>query len=382
MRFFTRFQKKRLKKLLYFTLSILLIANFTSGCESNKSDLKIGLVGGLTGRHSDLGVYGRNGVILAMEEINKKGGIDGQKIILIPKDDKQNPEIAKKVVRELIAEDVSAIIGHFTSTMTMATVNMINEAKILMISPTTSTNKLTGIDDYFIRMMSPNKAAIKSLADYTINKAGFRKIVVIYDVLNKSFSKEWYNTFKKHESVIPDLSIIPVPYTSSPEIRFSELATKVLEHKPDSVLIVSSALDAAMLCQQLKISDSSLHLFSTMWAMTDDFLKHSGPAGEGIIFANWFNKEYQSEKSLKFRKGYLERFGRPPNFASHFAYEAAQVLFTSLSNTQNSAELKNTILKTREFKGLQGNIVIDEFGDPLRKVFLMTVIKGQYVLLD
>jgi branched-chain amino acid transport system substrate-binding protein len=74
------------------------------GCEKKKEPIKVGFVGGLTGRLSDLGSGGRNGVMLAVEEINNAGGISGRPVELITKDDKQDPEVAVKVDKELIDE--------------------------------------------------------------------------------------------------------------------------------------------------------------------------------------------------------------------------------------------------------------------------------------
>ncbi|MFT5730449.1 MAG: ABC-type branched-subunit amino acid transport system substrate-binding protein [Desulforhopalus sp.] len=80
-----------------------------AGCEK-KENLKIGFVGDLTGSMSDLGINGRNGVLIAVEERNAAGGIDGQIIELITKDDKHEVEQALKVDQELFREGVVAIL--------------------------------------------------------------------------------------------------------------------------------------------------------------------------------------------------------------------------------------------------------------------------------
>ncbi|MEW5815083.1 MAG: ABC transporter substrate-binding protein [Spirochaetota bacterium] len=124
---------------------------------TEKNPIKIGFAGGLTGIHSDLGIAGRNGALLAVEEITSAGGIKGRPVVLITKDDQQDPVAALKVDKELIDEGVVAIIGHMTSVMTMSVIPFINKSEILMISPTTSTNELTNIDDYFFRTLPANK---------------------------------------------------------------------------------------------------------------------------------------------------------------------------------------------------------------------------------
>ncbi len=73
-------------------VAMALIAVILFSCQREKPPFKIGFVGGLTGRYSDLGVSGRNGAMLAVEEINENGGIRGRKILLIAKDDRQDEQ--------------------------------------------------------------------------------------------------------------------------------------------------------------------------------------------------------------------------------------------------------------------------------------------------
>lgn len=133
-----------IKKLL-LVIYVACFCILMQGC-FKKKPVKIGFIGGLTGRVADLGTSGRDGVLLAVEEQNGKGGINGSPIELIIKNDRHDAETAKKVAMKLIDEGVTAVIGNMTSSMSVVTVPLINEHKVLMISPTTSTNSLTGQD--------------------------------------------------------------------------------------------------------------------------------------------------------------------------------------------------------------------------------------------
>ena len=84
--------------------------------------------------------------------------------------------MAVQADRELIAAGVTAIIGHMTSSMTLAALSLINEQRVLMISPTTSTEELAGIDDFFFRVLSTNKTETDNLADHTFHTRGLREV--------------------------------------------------------------------------------------------------------------------------------------------------------------------------------------------------------------
>ena len=90
--------------------------------------IRIGFVGGTSGRVADLGIAGRDAVVLAVELRNQTGGVAGRKVDLLIKDDEQNPEVAQRVVRELIDQGAVAIVGPMTSAMALAVVPIANES--------------------------------------------------------------------------------------------------------------------------------------------------------------------------------------------------------------------------------------------------------------
>ncbi len=361
---------------------MILVLLLATACEQNPEPIKIGFAAGLTGRHSNLATYGRDGVILAVEEINLAGGIGGRPVELITRDNRQDPMEAARVQQELINEGVVAIVGHMTSTMTSAALPVSNANKVLMISPTTSTNSLTGIDDYFFRVMSSNRDAITRLSKYLYNDKKLRRVVVLYDKSNVVFSGEWFQGIQDYYGKQGQGIVIPVPFKSYKSLSFSALAEEIVGYAPDGVVLVAAASDAAQVCQQLQKLGRKIPIFATMWSMTEEFLRNGGSAVEGVIFCHWFVSSYPSFESKEFRSQFEKRFGHPANFASHFSYEAAQVLFTALKKNPNPDMLRETIKGIKTFKGTQGTIVIDAFGDPERKTFLLTVKDGRFHPLD
>ena len=361
--------------LAVFILSILI--STAIGCEQ-KSPIKVGFVGGLTGRLSDLGTAGRNGVILAVEEINSRGAINGRPVELITKDDKQDPKEALRVDRELIDEGVVAIIGHMTSAMSMAVLPFINKEKVLMISPTTTTNKLTGIDDFFIRIMAPNKSETDHLARQASKVMGLKRMAAIYDLSNRAYTEGFFNNFKQEFEGLGGKVEHVETFTSGKDADFVKLAGSLLKPDPDGVLIVTGGPDAAMICQRIRMTVSKVPIISCGWAMTADLIHDGGPAVEGVIFSQLFDRESRHKTYLNFRKRFEERFGEEPNFAAAHGYEAVLALFKALSKNADPQELKATILQQDMFEGVQGDFKVDKYGDPQRKRFLITVKNGQF----
>ena len=359
-----------------WVLSILLLAGI--GCEKKENPIKVGFVGGLTGRLSDLGTEGRNGVILAVEKINSSGGINGRPVKLITKDDKQNAEVTLRVDRELVDEGVVAIIGHMTSTMSMVALPFVNKQKILMISPTTSSNELMGIDDYFIRVIPPNKSETDHLARHAFNVMGLKKMAAIYDLSNRAYTEEYFNNFKEEFEGLGGKINHVETFSSGKSMDFVKATDSLLKQDPDGVLIATGAPDVAMISQRIRMNGSKVPIFSCGWAMTAALIHDGGPAVEGVVFSQLFDRESRQKTYLEFKKRFEERFGEAPNFAAAHGYEAALALFKALSKNADPQELKATILQQNTIEGLQGDFKVDKYGDPQRKRLLITVKNGQF----
>jgi len=351
-----------------------------NGCRSERP-IKIGFVGCLTGRLSDLGTAGRSGVMLAVEQVNAAGGLNGRMIELIVKDDQQDPVIATQVDQELVSNGVTAIIGHMTSAMSVAALPVINAAKIVMISPTSTSNDLTGLDDYFFRTGLPDKVQAEQMAQYAWTR-GIRTINSLHDLSNRTFTEAWQQNFQAAFQQAGGAILSANTFTSGQDAAYSDLVSQLLTPRPDGVLFIAGALDTAMLCQQIKKSEIMLPMMSSGWAMTPALLQQGGASVEGLILPQTHNEQSKNPAFIEFQQQFEKRFGVKPNFAATGGYDAAQLLFQALRETTKPEHMKEAILKHNVLRGLQGEITIDQYGDAQRKTFLFTVQQGQFVLME
>ncbi len=191
--------------------------------------LRIGFLGGLSGRVADLGIGGRNGAILAVEMRNQQGGIKGRRIELIAEDDQQDTEVARQAVARLLARQVPVIIGPMTSAMAMVVVPEINAAGIPLIAPTVTTNALTGIDDQFFRVVAPTATHVFKSAEYHFVEQGLRRVALVCDLRNKAYSESWAGDFRKAFAAMGGSIVAELGFDSSDSL--AALATKVLASK-------------------------------------------------------------------------------------------------------------------------------------------------------
>lgn len=251
-----------MKKLTIILSIILLIIILVVLFYNRKKDIKIGFSASLTGIHSSLGLGVRDGINLALEQINSSGGINGRKIKLIVKDDKNNTDIAIKNSLELIEKGVKVIIGNVTSGMTEPVIPIINENNMLLISPTVSSNNLIGKDDNFISVHPPNKQEQASLVNYVINETNIRKIAILYDLSNEGFTIDWKNYFKNRFTENGGIITKEISYNSNDDnFNYIEHTEKVLDSNSEGILLITNDIDAAIFCQQIRKVDKNVQFF-------------------------------------------------------------------------------------------------------------------------
>ncbi|MAY43192.1 MAG: ABC transporter substrate-binding protein [Oceanospirillaceae bacterium] len=367
----------KLSKFGFITLFLSLML----GC--SEEPVKLGFIGGMTGRVADLGTGGRNGVTLAIEEQNARGGINGQPISIVYKDDKQDPVLASSLVKELIESDVNAIIGPMTSAIATVSVEHINKAQKVMMACTVTTDRLTGLDDYFIRNVADLSSHASHMGSFISQKypAAIRAAAVM-DLSNEAYTRAWLEWFQHSYEKNGGKLISTATFNSTKDTAFSDIVLSIMAEKPQVILLSVNAVDAALLIKQIKQVDPNTIIVASNWAGTDRLIQLSGQYAEGTYAPKYVDINSSAPQFLKFKKNYLKRFKASPTFPSIYCYDATRMLLSALMKDRNIERLKTNLLNLGEFQGVQGSLKIDKHGDGQSKVFISQIKNGQFELVD
>jgi branched-chain amino acid transport system substrate-binding protein len=370
----------RIARILVYIISGFVLVALAS-CQKT-GPIRIGFLAGLTGRVADLGVSGRNGVQLAVEQCNAAGGINGRKVELVVKDDEQNPETAKRVVGELIGQNIEVIIGPMTSSVALAIVPQINASKSILISPTVSTDALSGIDDNFLRVIGPTTGFASTTAHYQYEKLGIRSVAFMCDYGNKSYTESWLNDFRTVFTALGGKIILVKSFTSGKDAVFLPLVKELLSAKADSVQIIGNAVDSALICQQVRMLDPCKRIAMSEWASTERFIELAGTAAEGVVVSQFLDRNDSSQRYRDFLAAYRARFNQDPGFAGLAGYDAALVTLEAYAHRKAGESIKGVIINKKSFQGVQQTLNIDRFGDADRKTFVTAIRGGKYLTVE
>ena len=348
---------------------------------SPSEPIRLGYLGGLSGRSSDLGIDGRNGALLAVEMRNTNGGVNGRPIELVIRDDQQNAAVASEAVSQLIGLKVSAVIGPMTSSIAAVVVPQINKAQLVMLSPTVTASSLTGLDDYFFRVLAATTYFAKKSSDDHFQRLGLRKVTAIYDLRNAAYTESWLNDYQGSFATHGGILVKRIGFNSDQNTLFPDLARQLVETHADGILILANSVDAAMLIQHVRRLNASIPVATSEWAATERLIELGGRSVEGITTAQFIDRQSTQPSYIKFRQSFLERFGREPGFAGLTAFDAVNVILEGIEHQHAGQTLKQALLARKNFAGAQSPVVFDDFGDTLRETYLTTVANGSFVTL-
>jgi branched-chain amino acid transport system substrate-binding protein len=355
---------------------LLACVAWLSAC-SPPPPIKIGFIGGLTDRNSDNGQSGLNGVILAVEQFNRAGGVDGRLVELLPKDDAQDKVVAARSSEELVAAQVEAIVGPFTSSMAAVIVPITGAAGIFQVSPTVTSMSFYGKDDNLFRVNRTTRDNAHDYAKVMVGQ-GQKRIAVAYDLRNRNFSESWLTEFRAALGALGATVAAAVPFESGSDTDIAAVVQTMVEAKPDSLFYIAGALDVARLAQHSRKLAPTLPIGASEWAATEQLIELGGPVVEGLLIVQNYDRDDTSERFKAFSEAYFKRFQRNPGYSSVSAYDAATVVLQALKNRQKGETVKAAALRSNPYQGLQQQMVFDANGDTQRTVFFTEIRDGRY----
>jgi len=367
-----------MRKSAFRKTSLLFLSLILTAC-GNPEPVKIGFIAGTSGRVADLGVGGRNGVILAVEAKNAAGGINGRKIELLMRDDQQNAAKARTEAQELIDAKVVAILGPMTSSMAVEVVPLGNKHRVVIFGGTVATNQLTGIDDYFFRVIAPTRLYSSASAKYQLSR-GLRRFGMAYDLRNRAYTESWLKDYQAAVEQGGGKVIKAIPFESGQQVPFDRIVADLLQTGPDCLVFVSNSVDAANFVQQVRKLNPRIALATSEWAGTERFIQLAGRAAEGVVLGQYLDRNGTQPAYIEFRNRYLKRFGQEPGYPGLVSYNAANVLIEAISKQRSGEDLKQTLLRLRTYDGLQEPITFNEFGDANARPYIIKIRNGQFVL--
>lgn len=355
-------------------LAIVLIVTQT---KKEVEEIKIGAIAPLTGPAAPYGENVRDGILLAVEEINKAEGINKHKITLIFEDEGGGPRVAVDAVRKLIASDnVSVIIGPSTSNGIMASAPIAEEKHVVLFSPGAASDNVRDAGDYIFRNRASAYQEAVALAKYALIDKNLTRFTILRSDADYavSFASAFRRTVEDNNG---NVLIEEAFQEGSTDLRTQ--LSKIIGSKPEAIFIIGVPIEIGNILKQVREMDIRLPLFSNSIESPDIF-KIAGRATEGLVFSTTFYDPEHGDKRLQeFDSRFKERYGRRSDLFAANGYEAIYILKAAMEKGGYSGkQIKNALYSLKDFRGLMGYVEFDEKGDIKAKITIKKIENGKF----
>ena len=325
--------------------------------------IKIGVVSTLTGPYAEWGTFQVNGLKLALEEIQKAGGILGRPVELRIEDNAStNPGTVLAFTKLFTDPEIKGIVGPIASTQIQAASPAIAKAGVpTMIGGTDPS--LTRINNKWVFRGRPNDLySSKVIADFGVNTLKLRKWAIVH--ATDAFGQGGAKALAAELQVLGITPALVQGYTSNSQ----DFAPVVLAIKKSGAEVLGTYMtvpsDQAIFAKQLRQLGVNIQWIGspTTAAVTTRTL--AGEALYGSYAVADFNAD-ANEAARYYTKRYYERYGLYPDNFSSWAYDALHILALAMNNakTTETEAVRKAILAIKSYKGLEGTYAFDARGD-------------------
>ncbi len=349
-----------------------------SSQQKGEEIIKIGVLGPLTGNTATYGISTKNGVEIAVDEFNNAGGINGKQIKLFAEDTRGDQTEAANAARKLIEQDnVTAIVGGVLSSETMTAGPIGEDAKVVMISPSSTATGVPEIGDYIFRNCLSDEVQAIQLAEYAVSDLGLKSFAIMYD--NNDYGLSLKEAFEKKAKELA--TVVDIETYNKDESDFRAQLTKIKGFNPDALYIAGYYNEASKIAQQAKDQGLDVQLLGADGFYSPKLLELGGSSVEGAIFTAGFFADDPSENVQNFVNAFKEKFNAEPDMFAAQAYDAAKILLTAIQNAdgQGGEALQAEMAKIKDFPGITGNTSFTETGDALKDIIILKVENGKFV---
>ena len=361
--------------------TVLIIFAGVVAC-SAPAPYKIGFLSSLSGGLNELSIATLNGIILAVEETNREGGLSGRLVDLVLRDDGRSQETVARGMKYFSKQNVRAVIGPLSTEMSRVAASEEVNKKMVMISPTANSVDFHPTGGLFFRISPSDLEDARFVAALAYKKRGYRRVSILYDLTNRAYAQgrvfHFRRVFEKFGGTIEQVTT----YTTRGDTDFGLLASQVSQNDPDVIYIITNPKDLAQICIELRLQNHSTPVLTDGLGVNSSLLKQGGMAVDGLEFFQPFDPNSTDERFVLFLRDYEDRFHEQPEIASFYGYEAARILLTGLDHAQNRRELSQTIRDLGVFKGLQYPLRIDSDGTVVRPMLHRTIRDGRIITLN
>jgi len=388
---------------------VVLTSFLLLSCAKKEDVIVLGEFGSLTGVTATFGKSTQKGIEMALDEINKAGGIEGKPIRIIVEDDQSKPEEAATAVKKLVSQDkVLLVLGEVASSRSLAGAPICQGAGVPMITPSSTNPKVTQVGDFIFRVCFIDPFQGEVMAKFARNTLKVSKAAILKDIKNDysvGLAQFFTETFTNlGGEVIADESY------SEGDIEFRAQLTSLKAKNLDVIFIPGYYTEIGLIARQARDLGITVPLIGGDGWDSPRLVEIGGKALENTYYSNHYTTEDPRPEIQRFISDYKTRYNEIPDAMAPLGYDAAKIAFEAIKRSgilqeeniknayrdnpkvsslmdaintpKNREQIRDAIAQTKDFPGVTGLITIDQNRNAKKSAVVVKIEEGKVKFVE
>lgn len=347
----------------------------TLGCKKKSDGITIGLYLSLTGNMADFGVSTRNGVNIALEELNAAGGLLGQQVRAVAEDTRgDSNEAASAVTRLIDREHVCGVIGEVASSLSLAGGRICQRRGIPMISPSSTNPAVTQIGDNIFRVCFLDPFQGEVMARFAKNSLHVSRVAIFKDQ-GSAYSTGLADAFRRSFTALGGQVVDEQAYRES-DTHFSAQISSMLARQPEALFVPGYYAQLALIAREVRGAGFQGRMLGGDGWSSNTLTQNDDDKLVGDFYSEGFAPEGATTPvAQRFVQKYREKNRVEPNGLAALGYDAALVMFDAIrrANSAEPARIKAALAATRGVQGATGTITLNAQRDAVKSAVILEV---------
>ena len=349
----------------------------------NAQDIQIADVAELSGGGATVGTNWKNGIDLAVEEINAAGGILGHKIVVTHADSQSNPGVARAQVQKALDSNPYVLLGPGYSGSVKVTAPLAADAGVTQIMGGEAAELTKMGDKFLFRTSFGQQSTMPKVAKYMAEDMKAKTVAVVW--VNNDFGKGGRDSIEK---ALTDLGVKVAAdiSTEAGQVDFAADVDKVKASNADAAFVYLNEDESARILKEFKRQNVTIPLMGETTLVGQKVIELAGDAANGARAHVGLTTDAPIEAVRAFRDRFVKKYNYVPDHNGLKGYLAIQMVKAAtekmgkLDSKGIADALHGLTIKAADDPGILMDVTFDDNGDIDREGFLVEVVDGKQVI--
>lgn len=344
--------------------------------ETSGKTAKVGFINGVSGGVASYGLAEKEGLDLAVEEVNREGKVHMEVEMV---DTKGNVQQAVSAAQKMISAKKVIVIGPLISGEYKAVGPLFQKAKIPLLGAATTAEGLMDMGDYMFRNCVPESKNIPQTVKKTQALLGYKKVAILYSH-NNEHQVSAYKIFKKSLEEA-GVDIVDTETFADKDTDFSAQLTRIQHTNPDAVVVAGYYQEGGLILKKMRDMGMNQPVLGDNGFVSPELVKIAGPAADNVYVSSMWSPDRNSEATREFVKNFRAKYGHEPDNFAACAYVSGKLAARAMENagtTTDSRKVRDALANIKNFESAVGPMTFNNSGDPEVDLVLLKIENGQY----